>query len=72
MILFQVAGFVEEDTLRGFPRSPDINPLDSFLWDFVKDMVYKTPGRQARQDVSKTGISLRYPECYKWHYIELY
>jgi hypothetical protein len=24
------------------PRSPDITPLDSFLWRYVKDIVYKT------------------------------
>jgi hypothetical protein len=26
------------------PRSPDITPLDFFLWGYVKDSVYKTPG----------------------------
>jgi hypothetical protein len=25
------------------PRSPDITPLDFFLWGYVKDTVYKTP-----------------------------
>ncbi|GBN99927.1 hypothetical protein AVEN_41972-1 [Araneus ventricosus] len=25
------------------PRSPDITPLDFFLWRFVKNIVYKTP-----------------------------
>jgi hypothetical protein len=25
------------------PRSPDITPLDLFLWGYVKDIVYKTP-----------------------------
>lgn len=25
------------------PRSPDITPLDFFLWGYVKDMVYATP-----------------------------
>ena len=25
------------------PRSPDINPLDFFLWGYVKTRVYKTP-----------------------------
>jgi hypothetical protein len=25
------------------PRSPDITPLDFFLWGYVKDIVYKTP-----------------------------
>jgi hypothetical protein len=25
------------------PRSPDITPLDFFLWGYVKDMVYKIP-----------------------------
>ncbi|GBL85010.1 hypothetical protein AVEN_42252-1 [Araneus ventricosus] len=25
------------------PRSPDITPLDFFLWGFVKNIVYKTP-----------------------------
>ena len=25
------------------PRSPDITPLDFFLWGYVKDQVYRTP-----------------------------
>ena len=25
------------------PRSPDITPLDFFLWGYVKDRVYRTP-----------------------------
>lgn len=25
------------------PRSPDLNPLDFFLWGFIKDKVYQTP-----------------------------
>jgi hypothetical protein len=25
------------------PRSPDITPLDFFLWRYVKDIIYKTP-----------------------------
>jgi hypothetical protein len=25
------------------PRSPDITPLDFFLWGYVKNIVYKTP-----------------------------
>jgi hypothetical protein len=25
------------------PRSPDIKPLDFFLWGYVKDIVYMTP-----------------------------
>ena len=25
------------------PRSPDITPLDFFLWGYVKDRVYQTP-----------------------------
>jgi hypothetical protein len=27
------------------PRSPDITPLDFFLWGYVKDRVYATPIR---------------------------
>ena len=27
------------------PRSPDITPLDFFLWGYVKDIVYKTKVR---------------------------
>lgn len=30
------------------PRSPDITPLDFFLWGFVKDVVYHTPVRDLR------------------------
>jgi len=26
------------------PRSPDITPLDFFLWGYVKDKVFSTPG----------------------------
>ena len=29
----------------GSPRSPDINPLDFFLWGYVKDRVYRTSVR---------------------------
>jgi len=25
------------------PRSPDITPLDFFLWEYVKDKVFSTP-----------------------------
>jgi hypothetical protein len=25
------------------PRSPDITPLDFFLWGYVRDIVYRTP-----------------------------
>ena len=25
------------------PRSPDLTPLDFFLWGYVKDIVYRTP-----------------------------
>jgi hypothetical protein len=25
------------------PRSPDITPLDFFLWDYVKSNVFRTP-----------------------------
>ena len=25
------------------PRSPDITPLDFFLWGYVKDKVFSTP-----------------------------
>ena len=27
------------------PRSPDITPLDFFLWGYVKDRVCRTPAR---------------------------
>ena len=27
------------------PRSPDITPLDFFLWGYVKDIVYRTKVR---------------------------
>jgi hypothetical protein len=31
------------------PRSPDISPLDFFLWGHVKDMVYSTPIRDVTE-----------------------
>ncbi|PNF28847.1 hypothetical protein B7P43_G04418 [Cryptotermes secundus] len=31
------------------PRSPDITPLDFFLWGYVKDIVYKTQVRDSDQ-----------------------
>ncbi|GBM72564.1 hypothetical protein AVEN_81835-1 [Araneus ventricosus] len=31
-----------EGQLPWAPRSPDITPLDFFLWGFVKDIVYQT------------------------------
>ena len=30
------------------PRSPDLTPLDFFLWGYVKDKVYATPVRDLR------------------------
>ena len=30
-----------EDMLSGPPRTPDLNPLDFFLWRFLKDKVYE-------------------------------
>ena len=30
------------------PRSPDITPLDFFLWGYVKDRVYRTPVRDVQ------------------------
>ena len=29
--------------MLGPPRSPDLTPLDFFLWGYVKDIVYRTP-----------------------------
>ena len=31
------------ETIAWPPRSPDLTPLDFFLWGFVKDQVYSTP-----------------------------
>ena len=33
------------------PRSPDLTPLDFFLWGFVKDQVYRTPVRDLRRRI---------------------
>ena len=37
------------------PRSPDITPLDFFLWGYVKDIVYRTKVRDITE--LKQGIS---------------
>lgn len=31
------------------PRSPDLSPLDFFLWGYVKDTVYKTPVKDIQE-----------------------
>ena len=36
------------------PRSPDLNPLDFFMWGFLKDRVYS--GKPATTDELKTAI----------------
>ena len=36
------------------PRSPDITPLDFFLWGYVKDRVYRTPVRDVETLQSRT------------------
>ena len=41
-------GLVGEDRSRGPPRSPDLTPLDFFLWGHVKDKVYVIPVRDLR------------------------
>ena len=35
------------------PRSPDLTPLDFFLWGYVKDRVYATPVRDVAHLVEK-------------------
>lgn len=41
-------GFGQDAILNWPPRSPDLNPLDFFLWGFVKDMVYQRRSRSIR------------------------
>ena len=40
---FQTGGLGEMGSTPWPPRSPDITPLDSFLWGYVKDKVLSTP-----------------------------
>jgi len=40
---FQTGGLREMVRHPWPPRSPDITPLDLFLWGFVKDIVFSTP-----------------------------
>ncbi|GBM49030.1 hypothetical protein AVEN_153546-1 [Araneus ventricosus] len=44
------------------PRSPDITPLDFFLWGFVKNIVYKTPVPSL--DELKRRIVTAIQKCY--------
>ncbi|GBO45408.1 hypothetical protein AVEN_253867-1 [Araneus ventricosus] len=37
----QVIGY--GDCVEWPPRSPDLNPFDSFLWGYIKQRVYATP-----------------------------
>ena len=39
---FQTDGLERDEPISWPPRSPDITPLDFFLWDYVKDIVYRT------------------------------
>ena len=44
---FQIGGL---DVLSHFPwppRSPDISPLDFFLWGYVKNIIYRTKVRDS-------------------------
>ena len=34
------------------PRSPDLTPLDFFMWGYVKDSVYKPPPPQTIHDLN--------------------
>ena len=45
----------KDGPISGPPRSPDITPLDFFLWGYVKDIVYRTKVRDITD--SKQRIS---------------
>ena len=42
------------------PRSPDLTPLDFFLWGYVKDRVYATPVRDLDHLKQKIQVEVRY------------
>lgn len=44
------------------PRSPDLNPLDYFLWGYFKELVYQTENNnenQLRQNIQDAATNLR-------------
>ena len=45
------AGDEDEEILCWPPHSPDLTPLDFFLWGCVKDLVYKPPLPQNNLDL---------------------
>ena len=50
------------------PRSPDLTPLDFFLWGFVKEKVYYTPLATSIKDLkklSRVAVTLVTPQLLK-------
>ena len=45
------AGDENEELLHWLSHSPDLTPLDFFLWGYVKDLVYKPPLPQTIPDL---------------------
>ena len=43
------------------PRSPDLTPLDFFLWGFVKGKVYYPPLTTSIKDLKKTAVVWQWP-----------
>lgn len=45
--------------LRWPPRSPDLNPVDFFLWGYIKDQVYSTPVRTREELEARVRTAFR-------------
>lgn len=52
--VFQNKWIGQKGPLKTPPRSPDLNPLDYFLWGYLKSKIYKT--KLANMEVLKERI----------------
>ena len=55
----KISGLVEALLFPGPPRSPDMTPLDFFLWGFVKELVYQTPIENEQDLRNRIGEACR-------------
>ena len=66
------------ETIAWPPRSPDLTPLDFFLWGFVKDQVYSIPDEIDIEQASQTLFLLTKEhtklsvEQYTWLFLQNY
>ncbi|GBM65217.1 hypothetical protein AVEN_65668-1 [Araneus ventricosus] len=49
----------KRDPIPWLPRSPDVTPLDFFLWGFVKSIVYQSPIRDTDELKSRITATIQ-------------